>query len=100
MVTIYALLRRGGSRAAATSKMERFVLIVNGFQPAITKRSILDVAAALDPPLLRIFQISLSAAITIILILSKSEVSLITYFSIRDSPTHLPSPKFHMFLNA
>ena len=43
----------GGSRAAATSKMERFVIIVNGFQPltVITKRSILDVAAALAPPL-------------------------------------------------
>ena len=42
---------RGGSRAAATSKMERFVIIVNGFQPLtiITKRSILDVAAVLDP---------------------------------------------------
>ena len=45
---------RGGSRAAATSKMERFVIIVNGFQPLtiITKRSILDVAAALDPSLM------------------------------------------------
>ena len=34
--------------------MERFVIIVNGFQPLtiITKRSILDVAAALDPPLI------------------------------------------------
>ena len=44
---------RGGSRTAATSKMERFVIIVNGFQPLtiITKRSILDVAAVLDPPL-------------------------------------------------
>ena len=44
---------RGGSRAAATSKMERFVIIANGFQPLtiITKRSVLDVAAALDPPL-------------------------------------------------
>ena len=44
---------RGGSRAAATSKMERFVIIVNGFQPLtiITKLSILDVASALDPPL-------------------------------------------------
>ena len=41
---------RGGSRTAATSKMERFVIIVNGFQPLtiITKRSILDVAAVLD----------------------------------------------------
>ena len=44
---------RGGSRTAATSNMERFVIIVNGFQPLtiITKRSILDVAAVLDPPL-------------------------------------------------
>ena len=39
---------RGGSRAAATSKMEHFMVIVNSFQPLtiITKRSILDVAAA------------------------------------------------------
>ena len=44
---------RGGSRAAATSKMEPFVIIVNGFKPLtiMTKRSILHVAAALDPPL-------------------------------------------------
>ena len=44
---------RGGSRAAATSKMEHFAIIVNGIQPLtiITKRSILDVAVALDPPL-------------------------------------------------
>ena len=47
-------LCRGGSRAAATSKMEHFVIIVNGWKPLtiITKRSILDVVAALDPPLL------------------------------------------------
>ena len=34
--------------------MERFVIIVNGSQPLtiVTKRFILDVAAALDPPLL------------------------------------------------
>ena len=40
--------------AAATSKIERFAIIVNVFQPLtiITKRSILDVAAALDPPLI------------------------------------------------
>ena len=49
-------ITRGGSRAAATSKMERFVIIVNGWKPLtiITKRSILDVAAALDPPLITI----------------------------------------------
>ena len=44
-------LSTSGSRAAAKSKMERFVILVNGFQPLtiIIKRSILDVAAALDP---------------------------------------------------
>ena len=50
---------RRGSRDAATSKMERFVIIVNGFQPLtiITKRSILDIAAALDLPVINIFQL-------------------------------------------
>ena len=45
---------RGGSRAAATSKMERFVIIVNGWKSLtiITKHSILDIAAALDSPLI------------------------------------------------
>ena len=49
---------RRGSRTASTSKMERFVIIVNGFQPLtiITKCSILDVAAALDPPLSKLTQ--------------------------------------------
>ena len=44
----------GGSRAAAASKMERFGIIVNGLKPLsfITKHSILDVAVALDPPLM------------------------------------------------
>ena len=44
---------RGGSRTAATSKMKRFMIIVNGFKPLtiITKHSILDVATVLDPPL-------------------------------------------------
>ena len=47
---------------AATSKMERFVIIVNGFQPLtiITKLSILDVAAALDPPLVMRLKITIS----------------------------------------
>ena len=53
--SLYCILSstRAGSRAAATYKMERFVIIVNGWKPLtiITKRSILDVAAALDPPL-------------------------------------------------
>ena len=44
---------RSGSRTATISKMERFVIIVNGWRQLtiITKRSILDFAAVLDPPL-------------------------------------------------
>ena len=44
---------RGGSRTAATSKIEQFVIIVNDWKPLtiITKRSILDAAAVLDPPM-------------------------------------------------
>ena len=44
---------RDGSRTAATSKIERFVIIVNGFHllAIITKPSTLDVVAVLDPSL-------------------------------------------------
>ena len=50
-------MSRGGSRTAATPKGERFVIIVNAYKPLtiITKRSILDVAAALDPPMMANF---------------------------------------------
>ena len=53
MIYNRALHARGGSRTATASKMELFVIIVNGFQPLtiITKCSILDVAAVLNPPL-------------------------------------------------
>ena len=42
-------VNRGGSRTAATSKMEHFVIIANGWKPLtiITKSSILDVAIVL-----------------------------------------------------
>ena len=48
---------RNGSSAAATSKIGRFVIIINGLQPLtiITMGSVLDVAAALDQPLKRFF---------------------------------------------
>ena len=47
------LVIRGGSRTAATSKMELFAIIVNGFQrlTIMTKCFIVDVEAVLDPPL-------------------------------------------------
>ena len=52
-----SVIFRGGSRTAATSKMECFVIIVNGWKPLtiITKQSILDVAAVLDPPLILLY---------------------------------------------
>ena len=54
------MLHRGGSRAVATSKVERFEIIVNGIQPLaiITKRPILNAAAALDSPLLHQSELS------------------------------------------
>ena len=50
---IFIKVFRGESRAAATFKMECFVIIVNGWKPLtiVTKHSILDAAATLDPPL-------------------------------------------------
>ena len=47
---------KDGSRTIEISKMERFLIIVGSFQALtiITKRSILDVAAVLDPPLVPI----------------------------------------------
>ena len=47
-------ISRGRSRTAVISKMERFVIILNGWKPLtiITKHSILDVAAVLDPPMI------------------------------------------------
>ena len=53
MLDTQTIETRGGSRTAATSKMEQFVIIVNGWKPLtiITKSPILDVAAAPDPPL-------------------------------------------------
>ena len=48
-------LNRDISRASATSKMEHFVIIANDFQSLtiITKCSILDTEATVDPPLLK-----------------------------------------------
>ena len=47
------LIAEAGSRTVTTSKMEPFVIIINGWKALtiITKHSILDVAAVLDLPL-------------------------------------------------
>ena len=57
---------RGGSRTAATFKMERFVIIFNGWKSLtiITKRSILDITAVLDRSL-NIYQAKLVAKNTV-----------------------------------
>ena len=54
LITTNLITVRFGSRVASTSKMECFVIIVNGLQPLtiITKHSIFVVAIALDPLLI------------------------------------------------
>ena len=58
MIFAKRLILRAGSRTATTSKMELFVITVNGFHSLtiITKCSILDAAAILDPPLILLKQ--------------------------------------------
>ena len=55
-IIVNILANRGGSWAAAISKMEGFQVIVNAWKPLtiITKCSILDVAEGLDSPLAKI----------------------------------------------
>ena len=55
ILEIHVFISRGRSRAAATSKMDGLVIIVNGWKSLtiITKHSILDVTVALDPSLIR-----------------------------------------------
>ena len=67
---LFAKIFRDGSRTATTSKVERFVIIANRWKPLtiITKRSILDVAAVLDPSLI----VNVSKNITSFFKLSKS----------------------------
>ena len=64
MIDEYKKPRRG-SRTVATSEMEHFVIIVNGWKPLtiITKGSILDVAAVLDPSLKRVIKLSFISSI-------------------------------------
>ena len=54
------LISRGGSRTAATSKMDSFVIIVHGWKPLTinTECSILEVAAVLDPSLMYMLKVN------------------------------------------
>ena len=81
-------ISRGGSRATATSKMEHFVIIVNGWNPLtiITKCFISNVAAALDPPLIILFVLFVSSDLEFL----ENEVFVIKY-----SITHLSNFLFY-----
>ena len=59
MWNLHVNIGRSGSRTAATSKVEFFVIIVNGRKPLtiITRSSTLNAAAVLDPPLIGALQI-------------------------------------------
>ena len=74
---------RDWSRAAATSRIERFVIVINYWKPLtiITKRSILDVAAALDPPLIYILHPSCFCEIWALYVLWITYDHYITLFS-------------------
>ena len=56
-LSINYYISRGGFRTSATSKIDRFLIIISGFQPLniITKCSILDVTGVLDPPLISFY---------------------------------------------
>ena len=73
---------RNGSRAAWTSKMEDFVLIVNSFQllAIIKKSSILDVAKTLDLPL--VMSLSLEAFVITALQIGHFTVFSINFISV------------------
>ena len=61
MTLLKIVITRSGSRAAATFQKECFVIIANKPLTIITKRSILDVAAVLDPPLITTHIIQLNS---------------------------------------
>ena len=75
------IISRGGYRAPATSKMERFVIIVYAWKPLtiITKRSILNVAAALDPPL--------DSIVGILAYLESCQIFMIEFFVLKKFTT-------------
>ena len=75
---------RGRSRAAATSKMELFVIIVTGWKPLtiITKRSILDAAATLDPPLQSTCLLHLLHALSFFFIVKRRYLSNLKGYSL------------------
>ena len=94
---------RGGSRTAAASKMELFVIIVNGFQPLtiITNCSILD-AAAVRSPLMVIFvsnDYQLGSLSLIVYISSvgytKNIIESLTCLDTRDKQFIIGTPRQH-----
>ena len=70
---------------AATSKMEHFVIIVKGWKPLtiITKRSILDVVAVLDPPLRNVITFVVDNSSS-----SHSDNRKNSFLTLREGPTY------------
>ena len=89
--TTIDIMHRGGSRAAATSKMECFVIIVNGFQSSniITKALHLGCCSSLDLPLMHTKHfVEVSASVT----------KPVFFYFITD--THLSRQYLHCPLNS
>ena len=65
-------ITRGGSRTAAASKVELFVIIVNDWKPLtiMTMSSTFDVPAVLDPPLITVEKICFQEEISMFLVTS------------------------------
>ena len=91
-IFIYVATLRGGSRTAATPKMECFDIIANDFQPLtiITKCPTLDVAAVLDPSLMLVSAFNFAPAFLHIFPLWSSKLDLQSIL-IPNSFSHLQS---------
>ena len=100
--SVYIQLYKGGPRTAAASKMKCLMIIVNRFQPLtiITKHSILDVEAVLDPPLIKLFFYGLilswfdSTNLDKALLLSRNQVFCLKNWQLWRAPTTI---EFNVF---
>ena len=73
--------------------MERFVIIINGFQPltVITKCSILDVAVALDPSL---HSVCLYNLLSVILLMSCGSDVYLRFVGLKQSEANMKNLQF------
>ena len=92
-INSFIIYNRGGSTTDTTSKMECFVIIVNGFQPltTITKCSILDVAVALDPSL---HSVCLYNLLSVILLMSCGSDVYLRFVGLKQSEANMKNLQF------